>query len=111
MSGKISATIPQRSTRDITSTACKLPASRGLGGSVIQCRRIIFSVPNFYGAHGHAPILESMSASFYAAGPNIRGGFVIPKMQNVDVAPTIMSILGVPPSDTVDGHVLKVILK
>ena len=52
-----------------------------------------------------------MSASFYAAGPNIRDDEVIKRMRNIDVAPTIMRILGVKPDETVDGKALKDILK
>ncbi len=57
----------------------------------------VFSTPNFYGAHGHDPNGANMSASFYAAGPNIRANGAIRKMRNIDVAPTIMDILGVAP--------------
>ena len=32
----------------------------------------VFSVPSFYGAHGHNPNIPSMSASFIAAGPGHR---------------------------------------
>ena len=52
-----------------------------------------------------------MSASFYAAGPNIRDDEVIKRMHNIDVAPTIMRILGVKPDETVDGKALKDILR
>ena len=71
----------------------------------------IFSLPNFYGAHGYDPKLYQMSASFYAAGPDIRGGVVVPRMRNVDVAPTILKILGVKSDQTVDGAALSDILK
>ena len=36
-----------------------------------------YSVPNFYGAHGHNSTLHSRSAIFYAAGPSVRGGATI----------------------------------
>ena len=69
----------------------------------------VFSVPSFYGAHGHNPNLPSMSASFIAAGPDIERG-EIRSVSNIDVAPTIMHLLGVPPGRTVDGDVLHKIL-
>jgi len=47
-----------------------------------------------------------MSALFIAAGPNIRKGVTIAKMRNIDVAPTIMELLGVPPAPTVSGSSL-----
>ncbi|WP_315833737.1 alkaline phosphatase family protein [Bradyrhizobium prioriisuperbiae] len=67
------------------------------------------SMPNFYGAHGHDPELPVMSATFIAAGPQIRDT-TIRRMRNIDVAPTIMQILGVRPH-RVDGEVLHEILR
>jgi phosphodiesterase/alkaline phosphatase D-like protein/predicted AlkP superfamily pyrophosphatase or phosphodiesterase len=65
----------------------------------------VFSVPNFYGAHGYDPTLPEMKAIFYAAGPDIApqtlGG-----VKNIDVAPTIEKILGVLPAATVNGTAL-----
>ncbi|HET9699637.1 MAG TPA: alkaline phosphatase family protein, partial [Burkholderiales bacterium] len=55
----------------------------------------VYSVPNFYGAHGHDSSLPSMSAILYAAGPSIRQGGRVERVRNIDVAPTIMRILGV----------------
>ena len=50
-----------------------------------------------------------MSASFIAAGPDIKRGEVR-SVSNIDVAPTIMHLLGVRPGRTVDGEVLRRIL-
>lgn len=71
----------------------------------------ILSAPNFYGAHGHKSDGPNMSASFYAAGPNIKHNVIVKQMHNVDVAPTIEAILGVTPAPTVDGKALTQILK
>lgn len=71
----------------------------------------VYSVPNFYGAHGHDSEARSMSAIFYAAGPSLKRGSVVHRVSNLDVAPTVLQILGVEPADTVDGKVLKPILK
>jgi predicted AlkP superfamily pyrophosphatase or phosphodiesterase len=68
------------------------------------------SMPNFYGAHGHDPELPVMSATFIAAGPQIRDDTVVRHMRNIDVAPTIMRILGATPHQ-VDGDVLREILR
>ena len=65
----------------------------------------IFSVPNFYGAHGYDPKLPEMSAIFYAAGPDIGHG-IINQVRNIDVAPTISQLLGVPPAPRVQGRSL-----
>jgi hypothetical protein len=70
-----------------------------------------FSVPNFYGAHGHDSERRSMSAIFYAAGPDVKQGREIERMRNIDVAPTILELLGVAPAPSVDGTPLKKILK
>ncbi len=68
----------------------------------------VFSLPNFYGAHGYDPMLPNMSAIFYAAGPNIsQSANPIPIMANMDIAPTIERILGVPPAATVQGRALR----
>jgi len=44
-----------------------------------------------------------MSASFFAAGPNIKPGITLPIVNNIDIAPTILEILGVTPAPTVNG--------
>ncbi len=68
----------------------------------------ILSVPNFYGAHGYDPELPEMSAIFYAAGPNINRQ-KIPLVRNIDIAPTILQLLGVKPADTVQGKPINLI--
>ncbi len=70
----------------------------------------VFSVPNFYGAHGYDPNIPDMSAILFAAGPDIRHTF-IPFARNIDVAPTIEHILGVPPAGTVQGRPLFELLR
>lgn len=63
----------------------------------------VLSVPNFYGAHGYDPRLVDMSAIFYAAGPDVcRRHLEI--VRNIDIAPTILDILGVRPAATVQGR-------
>ncbi len=68
------------------------------------------SVSNFYGAHGYNPITQEMSASFFAAGPDIRKG-KLEQIRNIDVAPTIDQLLGVKPASTVQGTALNISLK
>jgi hypothetical protein len=67
----------------------------------------ILSVSNFYGAHGYDPNISNMSAIFFAAGPDIGRG-TLRQIQTVDVAPTILKLLGVAAPDTVDGKALAV---
>ena len=51
-----------------------------------------------------------MSAILYAAGPNLKQGKKIETVRNIDIAPTVLAILGVPPAATVDGRVIRRIL-
>lgn len=66
----------------------------------------VFSVPSFYGAHGYDPTISNLSAIFYAAGPDINRRGNIGTIRNIDVAPTINSLLGVPSAPTVQGQAL-----
>ncbi|WBL82055.1 alkaline phosphatase family protein [Bradyrhizobium xenonodulans] len=86
------------------------PGIARLGDAAFNAATTTLSMPNFYGAHGHDPRLPVMSATFIAAGPQIRNNTTIRRMRNVDVAPTIMQILGVRPHQ-VDGEVLREILR
>jgi hypothetical protein len=70
----------------------------------------VFSVPNFYGAHGHDSGLDSMSAILFAAGPDFKHK-KLEVARSIDIAPTIMEILGVAPAPTVDGAVIPGILR
>lgn len=86
------------------------PGVARLGDTAFNAATTTLSMPNFYGAHGHDPRLPVMSATFIAAGPQIRNNTTIRRMRNVDVAPTIMQILGVRPHGG-DGEVLREILR
>ena len=70
-----------------------------------------YSVPTFYGAHGHDSSRPAMSAIFYAAGPDVKQGTKVRSMRNIDVAPTILDLLEVVAAPTVDGRSLSEILK
>jgi len=87
------------------------PGVARLGDAPFDPATTVLSVPNFYGAHGHDSDLRSMSATFLAAGPNVRQHKTINRVRNIDVAPTIMHLLGVRPARTVDGRVLEEILR
>jgi predicted AlkP superfamily pyrophosphatase or phosphodiesterase len=66
----------------------------------------ILSVPNFYGAHGYDPTIPKLSAIFYAAGPDVTSRGSIGTIRNIDIAPTINQLLGVPSAPTVQGQPL-----
>jgi predicted AlkP superfamily pyrophosphatase or phosphodiesterase len=68
----------------------------------------VFSVPNFYGAHGYDPTLPELKAIFYAAGPDIAAQ-ELGAVRNIDVAPTIEKILNVTPAATVEGSALNIL--
>ena len=87
------------------------PGVARLGEAPFNAATTVYSVPNFYGAHGHNSSLQSMSAIFYAAGPSLKQGRKIDVLHNIDVAPTVMEILGVAPASTVDGEVISKILQ
>src|SRR5262245_3148772 len=67
---------------------------------------VALSVPNFYGAHGYDPRLREMSAIFLAAGPQVCRD-QIGEVRNIDVAPTILALLGVQPAETVEGRAIR----
>lgn len=71
----------------------------------------VLSVPNFYGAHGHNPKQPDMNAFFAAAGPHIKPGLITRGVTNMDLAPTVETLLGVAPAATVEGHPLPIFKK
>jgi len=81
------------------------------GDAPFNSATTVYSVPNFYGAHGHNPNLTTMSATFMAVGPRIEKHKTIGQVRNIDVAPTIMHLLGVTPGEDVDGRVLSEVLR
>lgn len=62
------------------------------------------------GTHGNSPKNPLLDATFVAWGAAIKPGVRLPRIRNVDVAPTMAAILGVP-MDNVEGRVLKEMLK
>src|SRR5262245_5820462 len=48
------------------------------------------------GMHGYRPELPAMATGFLVAGPGIRRGVVLPFVRQLDVAPTLAALLGVP---------------
>jgi hypothetical protein len=87
------------------------PGVGRLGDAPFDAATTVYSVPNFYGAHGHNSLLPSMSAILYAAGPSLKQRRKLDVMHNIDIAPTVMEILGVPPVSTVEGVVIPKILR
>ena len=69
----------------------------------------VFSVPNFYGAHGYDPNLPNMSAIFYAAGPDFGHGSLA-QVRNIDIAPTVLQLIDTQPAATVQGQPINTLL-
>jgi predicted AlkP superfamily pyrophosphatase or phosphodiesterase len=55
------------------------------------------------GNHGYDNMAPEMAALFVAAGPNITQAGRLPDFDNVDVAPLLRDLLGLPPGDRLDG--------
>ena len=54
-----------------------------------------------------------MHGIFYAKGPAIKNGYIVPSVKNIHVYPLMCEILGLEIPDTVDGELgkLKSVLK
>ncbi len=57
------------------------------------------------GNHGYWPERRDMHAIFYAAGPGLRRGIMVPPTRHVDVAPTLAHIAGFPAPPQATGRV------
>lgn len=64
---------------------------------------------NYGGTHGYSSADPELDGIFVAAGAGIRTGVKLDRVRNLDVAPTIARLLGVPLPD-VEGRVLEEIL-
>jgi predicted AlkP superfamily pyrophosphatase or phosphodiesterase len=62
------------------------------------------------GTHGHHPNKRLLDATFVAWGAGIKSGVTLPRIRNVDVAPTMAAVLGLK-MENVEGRVLTEILK
>jgi predicted AlkP superfamily pyrophosphatase or phosphodiesterase len=66
--------------------------------------------PERKGSHGHDASLPDLHATFVAWGVGIQPGVNLGEIKNIDVAPTIATLLGIPLPDT-DGKPLAAALK
>lgn len=55
------------------------------------------------GTHGYMPDVREMESSFFIAGPGVRAGLDLGRIDMRDIAPTLASLLGVPFSSA-EGH-------
>jgi len=56
------------------------------------------------GAHGYRPDLAEMTGLFAAIGRDVAPGTQPPLVHAVDVAPTVLTLLGVAPPDWMEGR-------
>jgi len=54
--------------------------------------------------HGYDPHVTQMHGIFYAWGAGVAHGVTIPALDQIDVHPTVMKLLGLEPGKPVDGH-------
>jgi len=56
------------------------------------------------GGHGHRPDEPSMAGIFLALGRGVGAGFDPGEVRSLDVAPTVLSLLGLPVPDSMEGR-------
>jgi Uncharacterized proteins of the AP superfamily len=60
----------------------------------------------FNSMHGFKPDVEAMHAIFYAWGPDVAKGKVLGRVDMIDVAPTVLNLIGLKPGLGTDGKAL-----
>jgi alkaline phosphatase D len=60
--------------------------------------------------HGYDPDVVQMHGIFYAWGSGIVKGRQIPRLDMIDIHPTVMALLGLAPGRPVDGHAVQTAL-
>jgi len=60
--------------------------------------------------HGYSPNIVQMHGIFYAWGAGVAQGKEIPRLDEIDVHPTVMALLGLKPGNPVDGHVVNAVM-
>ena len=60
----------------------------------------------FHSMHGYTPDVEAMHAIFFAWGDGIAPGKELPRIDMIDVAPTVLGLLGLKPGTGSDGHAI-----
>jgi predicted AlkP superfamily pyrophosphatase or phosphodiesterase len=69
-------------------------------GLAIQSGRM----PRLYGAHGYLPQEAPMGALLLAVGRGAPAGAELGELRSLDVAPTVLRLLGLPVPDTMEGQ-------
>jgi alkaline phosphatase D len=78
------------------------PGNYFLSKAAFQKKQLDGMVPKYWGTHGFDPTFcPEMQGIFYANGPHIRAGIMLPAFENIHIYPLIASLLGLsyPPID------------
>jgi hypothetical protein len=73
-----------------------LTAKEGYSFSGATGGPVTAAVPQLRGSHGYLAGDPDMDAIFIASGYGVRAGAMPPNISNLDVAPTVAKLLGVP---------------
>jgi hypothetical protein len=65
----------------------------------------------YYGQHGYDSALLEMRAIWVASGHGVRAAVSLPPVHVIDLAPTVATLLGFPPTDTMAGRVLQAVFR
>ena len=70
--------------------------------------RLVVPLPGAWGegAHGFDPERRTMHAIFVVAGPGVAAGTTLPAIRQIDVAPTLARLAGIPAPAQAVGHVI-----
>ena len=71
---------------------------------------VVVPAVNYAGTHGYRNSDPELDGIFIANGPEIQTGVIVPRVSNLDVAPTLAKIMGLTLPES-DGRVLNEILK
>lgn len=66
--------------------------------------------PGGQGHHGYRPERRKMHAIFYLAGPGVKAGVEVGAIRQIDVAPTLSRLLGIPAPAQATGRVVEELL-
>jgi arylsulfatase A-like enzyme len=80
----------------------------GLYPAQLPTDRVVAPLPAAWGAgmHGFDPERRTMHAIFIVAGPGVAAGTALPPIRQIDVAPTLAHLIGIPAPAQAVGHLI-----
>lgn len=76
--------------------------SDGFGRSIVEAD----ASPIGMGSHGFFPGRRTMQAICILGGPGLRAGGSVPAIRQIDIAPTLAWLMGIPPPKDARGHAI-----